>query len=52
MGREHCATQGELVVWMRAEDCAARLQAVLGPVVHAKGSIQARARRVRKERHQ
>jgi len=52
MGREHCATQGELVVWMRAKDWAARLQAVLGRVVHAKDSVQARVRRDRKERHQ
>ena len=35
-----------------SEDWAARLQAVLGRVVHAKDSVQARVRRDRKERHQ
>ena len=52
MGREYYATQGELVVGMRAEDWAARLQTVLERVIHAKDGVQARARRDRKERHQ
>lgn len=52
MGREYYATQGELVVGMRAEDWAARLQTVLGQAVHAKDGVQARVRRDRKECHQ